>query len=171
MVRTWQGRGDGHREGSALANAAAAKHHPRLPSLPSSERGRTGNSAQELLCSLFQKPSRVSPNTPLFALFCHFSVLWGVTVPDPLQSALKSNPPECTAHTTLLQGLQAVWPQEHGQGYQPAKTPLCQMFPPLHHTLCRFKASLTWEKCPIPRHYQQLITHSAGATLGWLAEQ
>lgn len=89
---------------------------------------------------------------------------------SPSPKCTEINPPECTAQTPLLQGLQGVWPQKHGQ---PAKTPMCQreLSPALHHTLSSFKASLTMGKVSHYEALPQLITpfsrnHSGVA--GWV---
>lgn len=131
----------GYRGGSAWAN------HPSLPPLPSSERGRTGKCAQQLRCSLLQKPAPTPLSLICFAV-CSF--LCGVTVSRSLQTALKSIPSSAQHRKPFCRASKVF-----GQGYQPAKTPMCQteLFLALHHTLAWFKASLTVGKVS---HYQAL---------------
>lgn len=165
VVRAWQ---DGwtrlwgwDRGGSAWANGAAAKHHLSLPPLPSSERGRTENST----AAAVQPLPKHSPNTLLFDLFwCLLLSVWCYSSsPSPKCTEIK---PTSAQHRQSSCRACRVF----GQGYQPAKTPMCQteLIPALHHTLVWFKASLTVGKVS---HYKALPPHSAGTTLGWLAER
>lgn len=111
--------------------------------------------AHSSCCAPSCKTPAGSAPTPLSLIcFAICSFLWCYSSsPSPKHTEI--NPPECTAQTNLLQGLQGVWPREHGQGCKPAKTPMCQTEPflALHHTLSLFKASLTVGKVS---HYEAL---------------